>query len=85
MKQNAVTPITDISNDAQATEDPQIIELVNELKKDGLITSDNYSVSVKDGRLYINDIKQTNTINNKYKKIFADKDDFTYEVKVDSR
>src|SRR5204862_6775775 len=43
------TPLTnDITNEeAQATDDPQIKELVNELKKDGLITTSNgFSVGV---------------------------------------
>jgi K(+)-stimulated pyrophosphate-energized sodium pump len=86
MKQNGVTSINDINNNVdQATEDPEIKKLVNELKKDGLITTNDFSVSVKDGRLYINDKRQSNTINNKYKKIFAGKDDFSYEVKTDSK
>jgi K(+)-stimulated pyrophosphate-energized sodium pump len=82
MRSSNITSIND-ANDAaesQATEDPQIKELVEELKNDGLITSANYSVSVKAGRLYINGIRQPNTINNKYKNIFAGKNDFSYEV-----
>ena len=81
--QNGVTSIiSDSTINNQATEDPEIKELVNELKKDGLITSPEYTVSVKAGRLYINGIRQSRTINNKYKNIFANKEDFDYEVKV---
>ena len=83
MKQSDVTLIDDTAvNNEQATDDPQIKKLVKELKKDGLITSAEYSVSVKDGRLYINNVKQNNAVNNKYKNIFSGKDDFSYEVKV---
>ena len=84
IKQNATAPIGDTNNNEdQATDDPQIKELISELKKDGLINaSKGFSVSVKEGRLYINDKRQSNAINNKYKKIFAGKEDFSYEVKV---
>ena len=83
MKQNGTTSINEATNNEdQATDDPQIKELVSTLKKDGLInTSTNFSVSVKGGRLYINDKKQSNAINNKYKNIFVGRDDFSYEVK----
>ncbi|MEP6597383.1 MAG: sodium/proton-translocating pyrophosphatase, partial [Ginsengibacter sp.] len=88
MNHTGVTSINDVnSNNADtAPDDPQIKTLISELKKDGLIiTSSDFSVSVKGGRLYINDKRQSAAINNKYKNIFAGKDDFSYEVKVNNK
>ena len=70
-------------NKISEEEDPQIKKLIRVLTKDGLIsnTSD-YSVSIKGGQLYINGVKQSNDVNNKYKRLFRDKEDFTYEVKI---
>jgi len=86
MKTTSTSLINNITNEeAQATDDPQIKELVNELKKDGLITSNEFTVSVKSGRLYINEKRQSNAVNNKYKNIFTGKDDFSYEVKTHNK
>ena len=71
-----------INNDNEQTaERPEIITLVRELKKDGVINSFDNSISVKNDRLFINGIKQGNDLNNKYKNIFEGKGNFTYGLK----
>jgi K(+)-stimulated pyrophosphate-energized sodium pump len=74
----------EISDNAvgQAPEDPQITKLINQLKQDGLINSDNYTVSVSSGVLYLNGEKQNRQVNNKYKSVVKNLNDFVYEVKV---
>ena len=80
---NQAASVTEVNNtEEQTIEDPQIRQLVSELKKDGLITTPDYTVSVKAGRLYINGLRQKNAINNKYKNIFVGKEDFSFEVKA---
>jgi uncharacterized protein with WD repeat len=85
-RENQAASVNNVSNaEETATEDPQIKQLVSELKKDGLITTPDYSVSVKAGRLYINEVRQKNAVNNKYKNIFEGKEDFSFEVKANKK
>ena len=88
LHQNTNTLTNDLSGNSDTNviaeeEDPEIRRLVRELSVDGLITNtSDYSVSVISGRLYINGVKQNSDVNNKYKRLFRNKDDFTYEVKT---
>ncbi len=47
-------------------DDKQLNGLVDALKKDGLVTDENISVEVKDGKLFINGKEQTQDVTDKY-------------------
>ena len=49
--------------------------LLGGLKNDGLITTENYTVEIRDGRLIIDGIEQNDEVNNKYEKYLAGKGD----------
>ena len=57
--------------------DEEINRLEDALKQDGLITSLDYTLSVVNNQLYINDVKQSTQANNHYRKYFYGKNDFT--------
>ncbi|MEO6455146.1 MAG: sodium/proton-translocating pyrophosphatase, partial [Ginsengibacter sp.] len=85
IKENSISASGDIKKNEQEPEDPEIKKLVLRLKEDGLINSDNYSVGVKSGHLYLNGKKQNNSVNNKYENFIKDMNDFIYEVKVNRK
>ena len=49
--------------------------LLGGLKNDGLISSENYTVEIKSGRLYIDGVEQSNEVNAKYQKYLDGKAD----------
>ncbi len=54
-------------------------EFTNELQKDGLIDkSKHYKIEVKDGELYINDVKQSKEVSDKYRKYYK-KENYSIE------
>jgi len=61
--------------------DADVTKLINELKKDNLINSSDYTVKVKDNELYINGTKQDAATKEKYKGYFENKGDFEVTIK----
>ncbi len=52
-------------------------EMVDELKSKGLINSNTYTITVKNNRLYLNNIEQPNLIRSSYEKYYTGYGDFT--------
>jgi K(+)-stimulated pyrophosphate-energized sodium pump len=44
--------------------------LIEALKKDGLVKGDNIEIDIRNGELYLNDIKQSEEVNAKYRHLF---------------
>lgn len=72
MQTNTVDNTTDNSN---AMNNAEVKSLLGGLKNDGIITTKDYTVEIRNGRLFIDGIEQSNEVNNKYKKYFEGKDD----------
>ncbi|MBA3675141.1 MAG: sodium-translocating pyrophosphatase [Chitinophagaceae bacterium] len=70
-------PADNVKNNSNAMKSADIKGLLNGLKNDGIITSNNYTLEIVDGRLYVDGIEQPDAVNNKYRKYFAGKDDIT--------
>jgi K(+)-stimulated pyrophosphate-energized sodium pump len=65
-----------ITNDQQAGEktitlnSDRINPLIEELKKDGLIKGDDIRIDIRNGELYLNDLKQSEQVTSKYRHLF---------------
>ncbi|GAC1401247.1 MAG: hypothetical protein NVSMB63_20290 [Sediminibacterium sp.] len=67
-----------------SSQDKDIKTLIGGLKNDGIITSENYTVEIRNNRLFVDGREQTNEINDKYIKYFGGKGDLIikeYKVK----
>lgn len=62
-----------VETNATATNSADIKALLGGLKNDGLITSEDYTVEIINGRLFIDGVEQSDAINNKYKKYIEGK------------
>jgi hypothetical protein len=57
-------------------------EFTSELEKDGLVDrKKGYTIEIKSGEMYINGVKQSKEVNDKYRKYFKDED---YTIKSDA-
>ena len=59
----------------EAMNQADVKALLTGLKSDGIITTQDYTVEVRGGRLFVNGVEQTDAINNKYKQYFEGKAD----------
>ena len=59
----------------EAMNNADVKALLNGLKSDGIIKSENYTVEVRGGRLFVDGVEQTDAVNDKYKKYFEGKAD----------
>ncbi|CAN5174382.1 sodium-translocating pyrophosphatase [soil metagenome] len=73
---NTTTEATETNDSRIATRD-EIDALINQLKRDKMIGSANYTVAVRNNNLIINGVAQAENINNKYRRYFNNKIDFT--------
>lgn len=62
-----------VETNAKAANSADIKALLGGLKNDGLITSEDYTVEIINGRLFIDGVEQSDAINNKYKKYIEGK------------
>ncbi len=56
--------------------EPNVKKMIDEMEGDNLINNSTYSVEVANSWLYINGVKQSEEINNRYKKHYAGTGDF---------
>ena len=67
----------------RAAADENVRQLIIQLKNDGLIAAPKYKVAGKNNHLYINDKKQPDAINARYKDFFFDQGDFIVNIDND--
>ena len=60
--------------------DSDLNTLEEALKRDGLITRQDYFLEIKDEKLLINNVRQSQQVNNRYKKFLAGKNDFKEHI-----
>ncbi len=63
-------------DNSKTTNSNDIKNLIGGLKKDGIITSENYEVVIKDNILFVDGAQQNDAVNAKYRKYFEGKGDF---------
>lgn len=79
----AQTPSNIVDNNPRAVADQHVRDLIIQLKNDGLIAAPKYKVSAKNNHLYINDVKQSDAINARYKNYYYDQGDFIVNIDND--
>ncbi len=72
----ATTTPAVISTNKNVFSDNDINNLEDKLFQDGVLTTDSYTLAAKNNKLYINGVKQSDAINNRYKDYYFNKGDF---------
>ena len=75
-KERIQTNTVENTNDnGNAMNNSDVKALLGGLKNDGIITSENYTVEIKNNRLFVDGVEQSDAVNDKYKKYFEGKGD----------
>ncbi|MGI8584492.1 MAG: hypothetical protein ACR2KX_20065 [Chitinophagaceae bacterium] len=71
--QTNTVDVDNTNDNGNAMNNADVKSLLGGLKNDGIITSKDYTVEIRNGRLFIDGLEQSNEVNNKYKKYFEGK------------